>query len=137
MRETDRWILDTEMLLGMEKIECRPDITEEEQWGVRAKGEKDRAMMMTSGGGATQGAITSKALHVLPALSFERRLMTATPFVPACNNPPHTTPLPADSQGCSEMMGDTSSSLTLDQPITTDYGTSRHRAAVMRSLGFG
>lgn len=28
--ETDGWILDIEMLLGIEKIECRLDITEEE-----------------------------------------------------------------------------------------------------------
>lgn len=27
----DRWILDIEMLLGIEKIECRPDIAEDEQ----------------------------------------------------------------------------------------------------------
>ena len=36
---------------------------------VRAKRHRDRDMMI-SGGGATQAAITRKALHVLPALSL-------------------------------------------------------------------
>ncbi len=93
-------------------------------------------------GGATKAAITRELLRVLPALSLGGDLWPCSPLLFLHLLPSFPSPLPAESQGCSEMIGRYSaffpSLLRLAvESMTADYGTSRSEAAVMRSMGFG
>lgn len=127
-REVDAWHWDV-ISMTYRKLNVRSPLNRRRKMKMRAERKKDKEMMI-SRGGATEAAITRKALLVHPTLSLGGYLWL-------CSPPPffflHITPHPP--------LPVTRTSVSQDSPtgeaMTADYGTSMSEAAIMRNLGFG